>query len=79
MIVEAVKKGQKIKKNVKCREKELLHFISSTDSNIFAQTIHPQVKKVNISQFGQFLPKQGAFPWKLQDEPILEGRTIPAI
>ena len=42
---------------VKCPEKELLHFLSSTDSNIFAQTIHPQVKKVNISQFGQFLPK----------------------
>lgn len=56
MIVEAVKKVQKIKKR-KMPRKELLHFLSSTDSNIFAQTVHPQLKKVNIFQFGQFLPK----------------------
>ena len=37
---------------VKGTEKELLYFLFTTDSNIFAQTLHPEVKKAKMSQFG---------------------------
>ena len=40
MVAEAVEKGT---------EKELLNFLFTTDSNIFAQTPHPQVKNEDIS------------------------------
>ena len=33
-------------------EKELLLFLFTTDSKIFAQTLHPQVKNPKISQLG---------------------------
>ena len=48
MVAEAVEKMQKKKKKKKRkkhRERELLYFLFTTDSNIFAQTLHPQVKK----------------------------------
>ena len=38
-----------------CTEKELLYFLFTTDSNIFAQTLHPEVKTqrhLNLADYG---------------------------
>ena len=47
IVAEAVEKMQKTKL-AKSTEKESLHYTFTTDSNIFAETLHPQVKKANI-------------------------------
>ena len=47
IVAEAVEKMQK-KKLEKSTEKESLHCTLTTNWNIFAETLHPQVKKANI-------------------------------
>ena len=44
IVAEAVEKMQK-KKLGKSTENESLQYTFTTDSNIFAETLHPQVKK----------------------------------
>ena len=48
IVAEAVEKMQKKKKLGKSTENESLHYTFTTDSNIFAETLHPQAKKANI-------------------------------
>ena len=63
MVTEAVKKCKIMRKGT---EKELLYFLFTPYSNIFAQILHSQVKKEKISSRGKC--NMGKF-WKYLFQP----------